>query len=161
MMRSFRVAFLSLCLAVTCAVLAELGYSSISTFRGQMFTVPPPTAVNLPVYPDAQQVKETAKEDGSKLLTFQVQDTPESVLSFYSRILLRNGWVNPLICSGVPRTCSYPKQIFAWDQGGPDGPTRLAYRIKVDAKKISPLETSVEVRVVKYDPIQGKPPFEQ
>src|SRR5207253_6395807 len=124
------------------------------------FTSPPPSALNPPVYPNSRQVTAEERGDGHKVIAFQTKDNFDVVLAFYASALRQDGWVNPLVCTPrASRNCSYPRDVFAWNQGGPDGPTHLAYRLKVSAMSTDTKMTNVLVELVKYDPLEQEPPF--
>ncbi|HEX9989580.1 MAG TPA: hypothetical protein VGE45_14025 [Chloroflexia bacterium] len=117
-------------------------------FLGKMmFTQPPPSALNLPIYPDAQQVVQEPPANGITIVTFQTPDKPHEVLAYYRQVLRNDSWVNPLING------EYPENIFEWHQGGPDGPTALAYRLMMTFDTSDDQMTKVEILLLQFDPI--------
>jgi hypothetical protein len=93
--------------------------------------------------------------NGLKQITFLTSGTPADVIRFYRDTLVKDGWVNPLVGN------SYPANIFEWHQGGPDGPTDLAYRLTIHATSRGTGETSVEIELLKYDPIRENPTYDK
>ncbi len=149
-MRFLRVIAITASIIGGCAILILVvtGLLWNAFLRDMVFRPPPHSALDPPIYPNAQQVKVVNKGDGSKTITFQTPDKPEAVLAFYVTVLRKDRWVHPLMGN------DYPDNIFEWDQSGPDGPTDLAYRLTVLSKATDDRRTDVEIDLLRYNPIQ-------
>lgn len=145
-MKRFRVAIIGIIAIGGCAILIYFVPAILwILFINNMFTKVPDSALNPPVYPNAQQVRIEDKENDLKVISFQT-DKPEGVLKFYDDVLLKDRWVHPLQDNG------YPKNVFQWRQAGPDGPTDTAYKLMVNFTRIDSKQTRVEITILRYDP---------
>jgi hypothetical protein len=117
-----------------------------------LFSKPPPSAINPPIYPKAEHVEVIDKGNRTKLITFETAATWEEVEAFYNKILTSERWVNPFMDQ------TYPENVFEWHQSGPDGPTHLAYRLVFNYGSGSDGALHVSLEVIRFDPLQERLP---
>jgi hypothetical protein len=116
--------------------------------RDKLFTPPPPSTAEPPVYPNAEQVSNSRSGHGYVHLGFVTSDKPEEVTTFYKEMLRTDGWVNPL------RGGTYPPDTFEWRQAGPNGPTDIAFELTLSFTEEQPDKTRVDVVITPFNPIE-------
>ena len=85
-----------MCRPAICAVLLTMLVACAPSGSGTQCdpNKPKPNLQNFPLYPSAQQV--TAQDLGGgvprKLITYEVNDSPDNVTAFYTKVLEQGGW---------------------------------------------------------------------
>src|SRR5688500_12132585 len=134
-MKPARFALLIVAVILLCGLLFVGGRAWLAA---ALFTDPPPSAFNPPIYPNAQQVATaedvgvSSQESVVNTVSFETADSPDAVLQYYSEELAKDGWFKPLrIPAGTGREPLYPENEFEWHQAGINGPTPLAYSLTI------------------------------
>jgi len=148
-----RVVLVSACIVGGCALLFSI---VPQLMLNTLFSKIPSSATNPPIYPGAQNVDIQNYRNGSQTIVFETPDKLADVLAFYTSVLHKDGWGNPLVGATYPSATYYDK-IFEWDQDGPNGPTDTAFRLTVTNTPMGSDRILVKVDVQKFDPRMERP----
>lgn len=116
--------------------------------RGLTLTPVPSSAINVPVYPNAQSVNFEESTPDRRVVTFKTLDAIPDVCTWYQRVLAREHWSLPS-CEPSEDNVTTSSE---WAQADLNGPTKLGYRFTVSANAAPDAKNHVRVEVIRFVP---------
>lgn len=130
--RNVSLAFLIV--GVSCFTIMSLGVvNRLIHWPGYAPTPPPPSIVNPPIYPGAQNVQsDRPQNEFGPRITFTTSDEPSKVTEYYQGLLSREGW--------MPSKRDEPSDWISFEYG--HGPY---YQFDIEVTRVSSNRTAITI----------------